>query len=318
MNIRSYARYQHTLKMAYRQQGIRDSEIMPTFAKLDEIAHLSPEPMVAQLANGSRARLNMLPQPKGSMILDKTSVRKLECDSCEILIPLLNEQGVQWYGTSPLINFDFIVESQLGLLDDAKVIYDFGTHHGVWSAYYAKIAGSGGRVTCFEPSIINVEVSAMLFLINGIDTITNVGAAIGAGPDPAAALAYGGGFSEAPFAPSSGMIVDFLSGDMPVVDLRDAAWERADFLKMDIEGFEHDVITRNPWIFDLATNMHIEVHIPHMIDRGLNYRDIIDLIPFDQFTVLNYQHVKLAEIFHDTPLSGFCSLMMKRRDNTMI
>ena len=318
MNNRLYARFKHTVKMAYRQQGIPDEEIIATFPKFEIIADLSVSDIVAELSKGAKLRLNKLPQPKGGLVLDRTSVRSLSVNDKQIHIPLINEQGVEWYGSSPAANFDFLIESQLGLLDDAKVIYDFGTHHGVWSMYYAQVAGPGGRVFCFEPSIINVEVSSLLFLINGGDTIVNVGTAIGAGPDPAARFAYAGGFSEATSAPSSGMLVDFVSGDLPVVDLRDAAWDRGDFMKMDIEGFEHDVITRNPWIFDLATNMHIEVHIPHMIHRGLDYRQIIDLIPFDQFTVINYQDAKLVEISRNTPLSGFCSLMMKRRDNTMI
>ncbi len=315
MDARSYSRYQHTLKMAYRQQLILETDISKSFPPYFSIAGISPHSLVAELAKGSRDRLNMLKQPKGHLISEDTSVRTLSCPPYEILIPIINQQGSEWYGASPPSNFDFLVESQLGLLDGAKVIYDFGTHHGVWSMYYALVAGAGGRVVCFEPSIINVEVSALLFLINGANNIVNIGAAIGAGPDPAARYSYAAGFSEA--APSSGMLVDFVSGDLPVVDLRDAAWEHADFLKMDIEGFEYDVITRNPWIFDLATNMHIEVHIPHLIHRGLNYRDIIDLIPFDQFTILNYQNAKLVEIQPTTPLSGLCSLMMKRRQTAM-
>lgn len=313
MQIHLYARYRHTLKMAYRQQGIRDAEIVSTFPEFDFVEKLAPQALVAELAKGAKRRLNLLSEPKGGQILDTPGLRRLTIGPHEILIPLVNQQGVEWYSTAPPSNFDFLIETQLGLLDGAEVIYDFGAHHGVWSMYYALIAGPGGRVTCFEPSIINVEVSAMLFLVNGGATITSVGAAIGAGPDPFADPA-----SPAPASASHGMLVDFVSGDLPVVDLRDAAWERAGFLKMDIEGFEHDVIVRNPWIFDLAENMHIEVHIPHMIHRGLDYRQIIDLIPFDQFTVVNYQDGKLTEIVRDTPLSGYCSLMMKRRGNTMI
>lgn len=180
--------------------------------------------------------------------------------------------------------------------------------------YYALLAGTGGRVVCFEPSIMNIEVSALLFLINGATTIVNIGAAIGAGPSPSARHPFADGFSET--APNSGMLTGSISENGPVIDLRDYAWEHADFLRMDIDGFEYDIITRNPWIFDLATNMHIKVHIPRLLNRGLDYRDIIDLIPFDQFTILNYQDATSIEIGKSTPLSGTCNLMMKRRESS--
>lgn len=311
MDARSYMRYQHTLKMAYRRQGISDDVISQSFPSYFNISGSSPRVLIAKLAAGSKMRLNMLKRPQGHLISENTSVRTLSFGTHEIMIPLINRQGVERYGTLPAADFNFMAETQLGLLDDAKVIYDFGSHHGVWSMYYALISGTGGRVVCFEPAIMNIEISALLFLINGAHTIVNVGAAVGAGPGRDGQHPYAAGFAES--APSN-KTADFDSYERPVIDLQDAAWENADFLRMNVEGLEHDIITRNPWIFGLATHMHIDVHIPNLLQRGLDYREIIDLIPFDQFSIQNYQDGQLAPIDKSTALSGICSLMMKRRE----
>ncbi len=155
-------------------------------------------------------------------------------------------------------------------------------------------------VWAFEPSILNVEISALLFLLNGIANVINVAAAVGARTDHLTA------------ANRNGLLVDFVD-DLHVVDLASIAWRKADFLKMDIEGFEYDLIMAYPWVFDLATHMHVELHIPHLERRGLDYREVVRLLPFDRFDVLNYQKGVLTPIAAATELSGYCSLMLKRR-----
>ena len=297
--------------MAYRLRGVSDASIAKFFSSYFSIMGLHPRALVAELAKGCKTRLNMLPEPKGHMILDATSVRTLSFSPHEIMIPLIDKKGVELYGSAPPSRFDFLAEASLGLLDDAKVIYDFGSRHGVASLYYALIAGTGGHIVCCEASIINIEISALLFVINGANTIVPIGAAIGSGNGSPIQDIQLAGFSEA--APGTGARYGLTTSDAPVLDLCHMAWEKADFLRMNIGGNEYDVITKNPWIFNIATNMHLQLHIPDLIERGLDYRDVIDLIPFDQFHVFNYREDKLVEVQGATPLSGICSLMMKRR-----
>ena len=212
-----------------------------------------------------RGRLDLLPQSLGDQISADPAVRVATFEGeggspVEILIPILNQQGRAWYAQSPRENFDFTVEQAVGLLDGARTIYDFGSHHGVWSAFYSLRARGAGLVWAFEPSILNVEVSALLFLLNGIANVIIVAAAVGARTDHLTA------------ANRDGMLVDFVD-DLQVVDLASIAWRKADFIKMDIEGFEYDLITAYPWVFDLATHMHVELHIPHLERRGFGLPD---------------------------------------------
>ncbi|MGI9469422.1 MAG: FkbM family methyltransferase [Rubripirellula sp.] len=195
------------------------------------------------------------------------------------------------------MNFDFVKEDALGLHHGAKVIYDFGGHHGIWSLYYSIVVGETGRVHSFEPSLINVEMSSMLMLANGVNNVVNVAAAIGARKNTNS---------------RSEMLIDFVDRDMiEIVGLRNFCWDYADFIKMDIEGYEYEILTENPWLFDMADNLHLEIHIPHLERRGFEYRRIMDVIPFDDFDVFNHCYENPVEA--TTALSGFCSLMMKRR-----
>jgi FkbM family methyltransferase len=247
--------------------------------------------------------LGLLPQSLSDQIIPAPFVHTLTFGDVTILIPILNQQGIEWYAQAALDNYDFTVEKNMGLLDGARIVYDFGGHHGVWAAYYANVVGEGGVVYSYEPSILNVEVSSLLFLINGLSNVVNTATAVGTHTH------HGSGPSDA----SKGMLIDFVSDDIRVIDVRSVAWHKADFLKMDIEGFEYDLLTECPWIFDLATNMHIELHIPHLERRSLDYRDVTRLLPFDKFEVHNSHYGTLDVVTADTPLSGYCSLMMKRR-----
>ena len=64
----------------------------------------------------------------GRDILDRPFVRTMDFDGITILIPIMNEEGRAWYSESPIENYDFIVERNFGLLDNAKIVYDFGGH----------------------------------------------------------------------------------------------------------------------------------------------------------------------------------------------
>lgn len=297
MNRRCFHRYVHTLNMLYGSRGIALPGLEASLPSVERVAGLGPEKGIELLFPAIRARVSAFDGSLAGEFLEQPTFREVELLGRRVVWPILTRQGLEWYGAAPLETYDYLAEARMGLHEGGRVFYDFGGHHGIWALYYSLVAGPTGRVYSFEPSVINVEMSALLQLVNGVENIVTIGLALVPSGDRGS---------------HSDMLVDFVPREsLLTVGLREVCWDRGDFLKMDIEGYEYDLLTRDPWIFDLATHMHIELHIPHLERRGLDYRRVMEVIPFDRFDVFN--HMTGEAVFFDTPLQGYCSLLFRRR-----
>jgi len=176
-----YNAYKHSIRIAYHSLGLLDdtSDLGLGFIEFEQICDLTKEEKIGRLIDSIKARLQKVSQDLLTEFLDKPEYRKMFFNNSEVVIPLLNKQAVQWYGSSMIYNFDFLVESSIGMHENARTIYDIGGHQGIWAAYYSKLVGNVGRVYSFEPSIINIESSSLLFLINEISNVVNIPFGIG-------------------------------------------------------------------------------------------------------------------------------------------
>jgi FkbM family methyltransferase len=186
-------------------------------------------------------------------------------DGRSIAIAIVNQQSAEWYGTPETIgSFDFLVEQRKGALADCLSFLDLGAHQAVWSTYYAML-DPGIAVTAFEPSILNVMIGLFNCFANGVSSrVRMVPFAVRAGNQPA-------GADHA----ADTMLVDFLKVPIRSISLREAGCAKFDFVKVDIEGYEFELLGDGHFVelCRQARHVHLEMHFGHLIRRGISVHD---------------------------------------------
>lgn len=291
---RSYERYIHALKVAYRLIAERDcSETLPSFEEMSG----GDDSAMQAAARSMRVRLTALSQDLCAELLPTPYFQHMQFGTHCMKVPIMNREGQDWYTVPNVMNFDFLTETFAGLHHNARVIYDIGGHQGVFALYYSGLIEASGRVYTFEPSIINIEIAALSFFVNGADNIVIV--PMGVGPR-----------NDTIRTDAEGLLIAGAPTNMLLVRPDWMLLERPDFIKIDIEGYEYELIKAMPWLFDLSDNIHFEIHVPHLINRGVNYREIYEAIPFDRFRVRRAAWGQLTELNADSEIEGFAALFL--------
>lgn len=296
---RSYERYIHTLKIAWRLIANRDcSDVLPSFEEVsgDDLKTLKAA------AEGMRERLAALSPDLCADLLPSPYFQQMQFGAHTLKVPIINKEGEDWYAVQNVMNFDFLTETFAGLHKDARIIYDIGGHQGVFALYYSGLIERSGRVYTFEPSIINIEIAALSFLVNRADNIVLV--PMGVGPR-----------NDTIRSDTEGLLVAGAPTNMLLVRPDWMLLERPDFIKIDIEGFEHELIQSMPWLFDLCDNFHLEIHVPHLKSRGVDYREIYDAIPFDKFRVRHAEWGRLTDLTAESEIDGFAALLLTTKSD---
>ncbi|WP_143255489.1 MULTISPECIES: FkbM family methyltransferase [Brevundimonas] len=297
----SYERYVHALRIAYRAMSL-SPEITNSALNIPPFENFSGDRQEITLMAiaAMRQRLDRVNSGLTAAFLDKPWLKEMTFNGQRVYIPIVNQEGLSWYSDSPMMNFDFLVETFHGMHYGAKVIYDIGGHQGVWALYYSTCIPKTGRVHTFEPSIINIEIAALSFLLNDASNIVIVPAGIGNSNTQIKSN-------------EDGLLISGDSHNINLMKLDSVMLESPDFIKIDIEGYEHELLEEMPDIFDFCQNIHLEIHVPHLVARGIDYRETFMKIPFDRVNVHLSTWGQLTRVGPDDELTNFSTLLITPR-----
>ncbi len=140
-------------------------------------------------------------------------------------------------------------------------VVDIGANQGLYTLFFARLAGAGGRVMAFEPDDMLHAALADNVAFNGAESVRTYPVALGAkrdtmtlyrsllnsGDNRLASKAAGGGPREEVHVQIE-RLDEMLSG------------ERIDFVKMDVQGWEMEVFRGMQGLLDAPANAHLAIY----------------------------------------------------------
>lgn len=180
-----------------------------------------------------------------SVLLHKTfgSLKKLLSHQNGIIVNGLGE-GLKFNCTNGRLAYlrgDVEEEEQallLALLDDGDVFYDIGANIGFFSAIAARLVGSEGHVYAFEPIPESAKVAVKNAQLNGFEQVTVVEVAVSS-TNGYVSMGTENNYSETYTVGSGEVQVQCVTLDNVI---EDSNFRAPDFIKIDVEGHEIDVI----------------------------------------------------------------------------
>lgn len=181
----------------------------------------------------------------------KPYVRTLRPAGVTIKVPIVDLFSEDWYGDwlDTSSELEWIKRT---LLEPGDIVADCGANIGFTSAFFARCVGPAGRVYAFEPVPRNARAAARSAELNDIRNLVVVNAAVGS---TRGAVTVSTGFGNA--------VVDPAGGDLrvPVVTLDDQfGGRKPDFVKIDVEGYELQVLRGAGTLLSSRPKLAIEIH----------------------------------------------------------
>jgi FkbM family methyltransferase len=178
----------------------------------------------------------------GELIADRPPVRIKACKHGAMMYFTTDQyigRSLDLYGEYSEGEVAFFAQ----IIQPGMTVLDVGANIGVFTLYFANAVGPTGRVYSFEPQRSLYHMLCGSLALNGLTNVTAVHSALGARPGtifvPAVNYAKGGNFG--------GVSLDARDGQapgetVPVSTLDAVGLARCDFIKIDVEGMERDVL----------------------------------------------------------------------------
>jgi FkbM family methyltransferase len=189
-------------------------------------------------------------------------------------------------------------EAFLAGLDLAGLtVYDIGGHEGAFTLFFARAVGPEGRVVVFEPNPHSAARLLHNVALNGFTNVELQPIALGSGPTTATLVvnpeSSGRSRLERPEQAQTGagsaerveVEVDSLDGWISAKRL-----PQADFVKIDTEGFEHEVlIGARATLERVRPQLFIEIHGTGAKQKASNARAVVTFLTDVGYTITHVE-----------------------------
>ena len=164
------------------------------------------------------------------------------------------------------------------LLDLGDIAVDCGSNSGYTSLYFSECVGNKGKVYCFEPQPDNVRAAEINTKLNQCTNIVIESVAVGSKSGTA-------DFIDVPNG-AVGYLEGATSISVPMISLDDYFLDNApNFLKVDVEGYEIEVLKGAKHILSSIPKLDIEIHCTSYQDRRESVDELLQLIDLCKYDI---------------------------------
>ncbi len=183
--------------------------------------------------------------------------------------------GKNWYDSGPVGSTKEMIFIRNNMIKPGDTVFECGAHHGFTTILLAEGVGPEGKVIAFEASKHNCDILMKNIELNGLSNITAYNFAVGS--------------AEGQVCISSSMNSNVLrtpSGEtVKMVCLDSFKGENPDFLKIDVEGYETEVLRGAQEIIASKPKIEIEVHTELLAKYNTSVQEILDLIRTEDYEI---------------------------------
>jgi FkbM family methyltransferase len=206
---------------------------------------------------------------------DLPFVHRLQCDRETFAFWIANEHTRRWW-YKPEIAMNAELRSLKAMCRPGSVVFDVGAHHGMMTVLLARWVGPEGHVHAFEANPTNALVLAGNIALNNLRNCTPVHAVIG---------------GDAGVSEMAGEVVSLETGRkrraIERITLDEycdrAGVARVDVLKIDVEGFEGEVLKGCRRVLEQKPMMDIELHIDDLARFGTSAGRVLALAGIEAY-----------------------------------
>lgn len=190
-----------------------------------------------------------------------------------------DSEGQQWYHkgcTDPdWPEMRFMKEK---IIREGDVIFECGSHHGCTTILLSEWVGFKGKVLAFEPNFANFEILKTNIALNPIANVELFNKAVGK---------HSGEIPIDTSTSNSSVLIDGFGHNkcniVKMINLDYFEEYHPDVLKIDVEGFEKEVLIGAEKILKTKPKLAIELHTEVLPHYGTSVNEIFELLNRDQY-----------------------------------
>lgn len=204
--------------------------------------------------------------------------------------------GKEWYDPASDQNFAELAEIARMVRPGDRVL-EIGAHHGFTAMLLSKLVGERGSILAVEPSPFNAMMATAQV---GLNRAYNCRVLQAAASDRKGSARISLDSNAAVTESPDGIEVPAIT-----VDELDSMFGPFNVLKIDVEGFERQVLVGSAQLLERRPAILLELHSPLLSRFGSTIDSVLDLIPSYQGTFVTRNAIRARERVQAFPTEAF-------------